>query len=432
MITIKKAEAEFIREPLLGPFGFKGKYVDELWQIAVRLQTENNSAVGLGVQSILWSDSSIFAQNCPSGGNAIMFAMTNYAVKLATGYSFHTPEDLLDYLLPKVLDYGKIISGNPNMRTTFALNSLVPLDFAAWILYAKENDFTTFDDIIPDDCKLAMNFKNEKISRIPLITYNFNEKDIKNMMDQHDFFLKIKIGSDPDGDNDYRKMVEWDKQRICLIHNIAKNTSTPYTENGNIPYYLDANGRYPNKDLLLELLDYADQIGALERIVLLEEPFDELNEVDVHDLPVRVTADESAHCEKDVAKRIQMGYQAIALKPIAKTLSMSFRILKIAHQKNIPCFCADLTVNPLMLEWNKNFAARLQPLPQMKIGVIETNGHQNYQHWEAMESCHPYSSSKFTRIQDGVYHLDNDFYTSGGGIFENSSFYNNFFKIEKG
>ena len=35
MIVIRDASAEFIREPLLAPFGFKGNHVDELWQSVV-------------------------------------------------------------------------------------------------------------------------------------------------------------------------------------------------------------------------------------------------------------------------------------------------------------------------------------------------------------------------------------------------------------
>jgi len=69
----------------------------------------------------------------------------------------------------------------------------------------------------------------------------------------------------------------------------------PYTTNGKIPYYLDANGRYGNKERLMELLDYADKIGALERIILLEEPFPGEYKVDVTGIPVRLAVDESAH-----------------------------------------------------------------------------------------------------------------------------------------
>jgi len=59
-------------------------------------------------------------------------------------------------------------------------------------------------------------------------------------------------------------------------------------------------------------------------------------------------------------ERIALGYGAIALKPIAKTLSMSLKIAALAHERNVPCFCADLTVNPTLLEWNKTLAARME------------------------------------------------------------------------
>ena len=107
--------------------------------------------------------------------------------------------------------------------------------------------------------------------------------------------LKIKIGSDPERDGDANKMLSWDKSRLSLIHELADRYSTEHTDSGKIAYYLDANGRYPDKDTLLRLLDHADKIGALDRIALLEEPFDESNEVDVHDIPLRIAADESAH-----------------------------------------------------------------------------------------------------------------------------------------
>jgi hypothetical protein len=118
-----------------------------------------------------------------------------------------------------------------------------------------------------------------------------------------------------------------------------------------------------------------------------------------------------------------MGYKAIALKPIAKTLSMSLKIAKIAHENNIPCFCADLTVSPIMVDWNKNFAARLAPLPGMKIGVLESNGHQNYKYWQEMKKYHPLAGSDWTETAAGLFHLDKSFYTTSGGIFQESPHY---------
>ncbi|MDZ7723636.1 MAG: hypothetical protein U5R06_12745 [candidate division KSB1 bacterium] len=74
---------------------------------------------------------------------------------------------------------------------------------------------------------------------------------------------------------------------------------------------------------------------------MIEEPFPEHTNITVDDLGVRIAADESAHTDKDALKRIEMGYSAIALKAIAKTLSMTMKIAQVAHEHNVPCFCAD-------------------------------------------------------------------------------------------
>ena len=238
------------------------------------------------------------------------------------------------------------------------------------------------------------------------------------------FFLKIKIGSDPDGDGSREKMLEWDKNRLKEIHESVKDIKIEYTENGHIPYYFDANGRYDSKERLQEFLSYAEEIGALDRIMILEEPFPEEYKVDVSDLGVRIAADESAHSVEDALERIALGYGAIALKPIAKTMSESIKILSAAAEKGIPCFCADLTVNPLMVDFNKNVAARIELFPGMKIGIVESNGAQNYVNWEKMMTYHPlYGKAGFIEAKNGIFNLDGDFYKTSGGIFMKSDYY---------
>ena len=63
-IIISKTAFAVEKEPLLNPFGFKGGYLTELWQtIAQVTSSGGNTAVGLGTQSVLWSDSTIFANH---------------------------------------------------------------------------------------------------------------------------------------------------------------------------------------------------------------------------------------------------------------------------------------------------------------------------------------------------------------------------------
>jgi len=430
MIKIKKTNFGFEREPLAAPFGFKGKYSVEAWQAVVHLESDTgNESIGLANYGVLWSDECVFAENGETAGNGMMFLMMAYALRKAQGMSFETPTDLLDQLLPDTYEYGKIITGNRNLKLTFALNALVAVDNAAWALYAKENLITDFDGIVPAYSKAVLSCRHGELANIPLISYGLSTEQIKEIMNEGYFFLKVKIGNDPEKDGDPEKMLAWDKQRLTDIHHIVGDRKIPYSKNGLIPYYLDANGRYPSKEYLLRLIDHADKIGALERIMLIEEPFREEYKADVSDIPVRLASDESAHSDKEALERIQMGYGAIALKPIAKTMSMSFRIAKTAYDNHIPCFCADLTVNPVVLDWNKNVAARLAPLPGMNIGVIESNGNQNYKNWEVMKSYHPCYGSKWIEPEKGLYKLDDDFYRLSGGIFKTSRHYESLVKI---
>ena len=299
MIKITETKLNFQREPLLAPFGFKGGYLSELWQVVASLASDSYQGVGLGVQSVLWSDGRIFAENPEAVGNAMMFLMTAYALEKARGLTFQTPTELLEELLPQILEYGKTITANPDLRTTFALNSLVAVDNAAWLLYSQEHRLDDFDQLIPASCKEALSFKHEALANIPLMTYGVPVSEIVKAVKAGFFFLKIKIGSDPDGDGDQEKMLSWDCARLKEIHEAVKDFHTPYTESGNILYYLDANGRYQSKDLLLRFLEEAEKIGARERIVLLEEPFPEELEIDVKDIPARLAADESIHSVAD-------------------------------------------------------------------------------------------------------------------------------------
>ncbi|MCL2057978.1 MAG: hypothetical protein FWH01_02820 [Oscillospiraceae bacterium] len=423
-MILSKTAMGFEREPYFTPFGFKGGYCYESWQVAVSLENElGEKGVGQSCQGVLWSDAQVFAGHSASGGNSLMLMITDFAVQWLKGREFADPIQTMEELYPLAYEYGQTITGLKTLRKTFALNALVPVDFALWRLYAAHHGISSFDGLIPAFAKPALAARQEKLAAIPLVTYALDMDAVGKLVEEGAFFMKIKIGSDPEGDNDPDKMLAWDKQRITDIHTKLAGLTTPYTKNGRIPYYLDANGRYDSKDRMMRLLDHADSIGALERIIIFEEPFPEDMELDVSDVPVRLAADESAHSSDDVRRLLDMGYSALALKPIAKTLSMTFKILREAHARSAPCFCADLTVGPLSIDWNKNVAARLAPLPGMTVGALESNGHQYYANWEAMKTYHPMGGASWAGARGGLFVLGDDFYTHSGGVFEDLPHY---------
>lgn len=425
-ITIDEVNSTFEREPLARPFMFKGGALSELWQTVSYIKsTTGNHAIGSATQSVLWSDASVFSSYSESGGNAFMYALTEKALQLLKGQSYTNPIDILIKILPEVTEYGKTITANPNLRQTFVLNSLVSVDNALWLLYAKENNLTSFDEFIPEACKPALAYKHDKVASISLISYDTPKSEIIKIVEGGCFILKIKIGQS----GTQSEMLEKDKARMADLHSLLKNYTTAHTKNKKLIYYLDANGRYQSKETFMQFVEYTKKIGAFDQILMIEEPFPEEMEINVSDIPVRIVADESAHTDTDVMHRIKLGYKAIALKPIAKTLSMSMLIAQKAVEHNIPCFCADLTVNPILVEWNKIVAARLKSFPEIKnMGLVESNGSLNYKEWDKLMSYHPYKEASWVTPHDGVYDLDKQYYALNGGILKEIPHYENLFK----
>lgn len=422
-IYIADANSAVEKEPLIQPFGFKGGYLSELWQTVARLTgPDNNSVVGLGTQSVLWSDQSVFLNHTETEGNAMMYSITQRALEIIKGQYYTNPVELLESIMDEVVAYGKKVTGNPHLRKTFVLNALVAVDNALWLLYAKENGITNFDQMIPAEYRSTFSEKHQKIAAIPLISYGTTPDQLKQTVDDGYFFMKIKIGQP----GSQKEMLQKDTERLSALHEMLKDVRTPHTQSGKLPYYFDANGRYETKEAFLRFLDHAQKIGAFEQIAIIEEPFPEEHETDVTDIPVRLAADESAHTDVDTEKRIQMGYRAVALKPIAKTLSMTMKIAKAATDQSVPCFCADLTVNPVLVEWNKNIAARLKPFPGLhNLGLLESNGHQNYRNWEKMMSYLPDRNKPWVGVNNGLFTTGNEFFENGGGIYKPLDHYKN-------
>ena len=414
MIKIKFSDCSKVIEPLNSPFGFKGSYSSSIWITTVKLKTFKNFSSGSSIQGVLWSDGNVYSKIGESKSNELMFSITQHLCELLVDKEYEKPGDLFDFLYTQGMKYAKdILQFSP--RKTFILNAMVPIDNALRLLYCKEMQAFNYSSFAFDN--EVFQVKQDKLALIPLISYNTSIEQIKQLADDGVCVFKIKIGADPDRDNDKNKMLEQDKKRIAEIHSVLTDYKSEYTDNGYVAYYLDANGRYDTIDRVIRLLEYTKLIGAFDRIILLEEPFDEENDLNVSNIEVTVAADESVHDVYDAKKKIDLGYKAFALKPIAKTITATNKIAKLAIENNIALFCADLTVTPLLVEINKNYASRLLPVPGMKIGIIESNGSQNYVNWAEMMAMHPLKNHLSVTPVNGIFQLNDDYHKKSGGIF---------------
>lgn len=423
-ISIVKTATNFEREKLIRPFGFKGGYLTELWQTASKMQSSSGiSKIGIATQSVLYGDADLFSLHSEAKGNSMMHALTNRALDLVRQTSFYTPIDLLDKILPEVILEGKRITGKSDLNINFVYNALVSIDNAAWLVYAAENKYKSFEKMIPGSYKDALLHRNDKIAIMYQIPYGMPMQDLLIAAQKGYFVFKVKTGSP----GTQSEMLKADIERLSLIHNTLKDLRTDHTSNGKLIYTMDANARYQKKESLLKYLDHAKKIGAFEQILLIEEPLNESNIENVSDVGILIAADESVHDVESALSRLDLGYNVLVLKGIAKTLSLSVKIAKLAADRNIPCLCADLTVNPILIDWHKNLAAHLTPFPGINMGLMETNGDMNYANWNNMLDYHPGAHASWMKAKNGVFELTPDFYQRSGGIFEPSEHYESMF-----
>lgn len=424
MIRITSIDSNFEREPLLRPFGFKGGYLTELWQTISKLSSDDHHGIGLATQSVLYGDADLFAGYPEAAGNALMYTLTQKALMLSKEIPFENPISLMEKMIPALIPAAARLTEKPDLSINFLLNALVSVDNAAWLLYSRENRFTQYTDMIPPEYRETLSNRNEKVAVMFQVPYGMPLEEIVKAVDDGYFVIKIKTGQP----GSQSEMLAKDKARLAQIHEALKNKPSTSTKSGTVRYTLDSNGRYQKRETLEKLIDYADKIGALERILFIEEPLPEDNDENVGGLGIRIAADERANDEASTRKCLELGYGAIILKAVAKTLSLSMKIAHIAQQHRIPCACSDLTVNPALLEWHKNLAARLAPFPDLDMGLLETNGDMNYKNWAQMRSYLTHPGAAWANIQNGVFRLDQDFYSQSGGIFDKLPHYEGLFR----
>lgn len=411
--TIAELAFDVSREPLRKPIGFKGAEFREKWVNRVTLTGATGaSATAYGGLAVLWSDERVFLGHTETGANLLMASITEFAAQLARGVPFHSPLELHERVFAEVHEYARNVTRVHDLHPTFTLNALVALDHAAWLLHAAERRVTNFDDMVRGDFDGLLTERHATLGVIPLLSYTTTADEVVQLVDDGHFFLKVKIGAA----GDEHRMLDTDKKRLLELFRLVGHRETPHTADGRIRFYLDANGRYRRREHVESLLDFADEHGILPQIALFEEPFHESVEADVHGLPVMFAADESLHCVDDVAARWDAGYRAIALKPAGKGLSTTLRMAREAFRLGASCFVADSACTPILLDWNKNVAARVPALAGLDCGVMEANGAQQYARWDEMLSSHPAAARPWIRPVDGAFHFDASFF-AGGGLF---------------
>jgi len=96
------------QEPLRSPFGFKGSSLTNLWQTVAGLtDSAGNFGLGLGVQSVLWSDPGVFANVPEDESNRMMLAITRHALAAFKGTVCLEPMEQLRQILPAAMEKGK-------------------------------------------------------------------------------------------------------------------------------------------------------------------------------------------------------------------------------------------------------------------------------------------------------------------------------------
>ena len=427
---INEAEFELQREPFAQPFAFKGASFREKWNLVVRLRTEGEPWVyGLGGLAVLWSDARVFANHGEVGGNALMMTLLERGLGLVRGRSFASPQAMFYEIMPQVLSYGCSVTRQADLRPTFALNALVALDNAAWMLWAQQEGIDSFDELIPARYHPHFSHRHPCVEAVPAVGYALPDADIEKLVDEGAYVLKVKVGHP----GDEAEMLARDIVRMDHIHQLVGDRSLPHSPTGHVLYYLDANGRYTSAEQLRTFIETLERSGVRERVLLFEEPFDE-GGVDgagsLEKIGVPLAADESVHCVEDVYRRAEVGYEAMAVKAAGKTFSLALDLVEAAAACELDCFVADNACVPLLVDWNRNLAARLPRLSGVRGGMMETNGAENYgPAWRRMLDEHPCAGASWLMPRAGAFFLDEKFFTDGGGVFSGTQPYATLFSL---
>lgn len=400
-MKIVDANLAFHREPYRKPFGVKGHFVHEKWITEVQV-TDQSGVTGTaqGGLAPLWSDPKFFAAYTPVGGNILMAGILERSLPLVRGQTVDSPLTLQAAILDDVRKLARgIIGFQPS--TTLLYNALVALDHAAWVLHARLNNCHDFDAMLPAEYRAVLSHRHRRLFLAPTASHAGSRREIAALLRSGCRVLKVKLGS-PGGEEE---MLRRDEALLERISDVLRGVS-------DCPalLYLDINGRYWKARHLDRLVRHCEHLKLLERVCLVEEPYPARSRIKVASCPVPVAADESLCEVADVARRRELGYRAVTLKPAGKTLSLSLRMAEEAARHGMILLVGDSSTTPALFDWNRNVAARLPAFPGLPGPLIEWNGPQLYRNWRTLLRQHPARNEKWLLPQAGAFNLAPSFY----------------------
>ena len=117
------------------------------------------------------------------GGNLLQASLLEFALQQIKGREFADPIALFDTIENDIFSYAKAITGQGDLRRTFALIALVALDNAAWILYAKRKGLATFDALVPEKFRSYLSHRQSHVALVPAVSYTLPVDELREILD---------------------------------------------------------------------------------------------------------------------------------------------------------------------------------------------------------------------------------------------------------
>jgi len=341
MFTVKNCVIRTGRYPFIKPFVLSGGTITSFLQLFCEIET-TDGVLGLGHSGIspVWSDKRPDVSFDDKERQSVELA--GFVAGRLAGRSFENPFEAFDFMKAAADEFSAAI-GLPRLSRYVCLS---PIDMAVWDAYARFRDQNVFECIAGEFPELGRFFGAPRdlevahtigVGEDPAVELKFAVK--------HGIrWFKLKLKGN----------IEDDIRAIKKFFSVFSGISPQVI--------LDGNEGYSANDLesLVSALSKEEFFTSVEYI---EQPVSRSGgeSVMVAGDTVPVFADEMVCDCGDLMVARRLGYRGIALKPTAKTLSETVRMLPLIEEIGFKVSIADLTnAAPLAYLFHCAFASRIE------------------------------------------------------------------------